>query len=280
MSHVRISLICAAGLLLAAMASTAGAQAGPLNKQKVDPVSAANGRTLYATACAECHGADARGTNKGADLMVSSVLLHDRYGSVLGPFLLKGHPVASGGASTTTFSRAQILDLSNYLYQQFYATLSRRPPNPPPNIVVGNAAAGKAFFNGAGQCASCHSIDGGQAGSGRAGGDLAGIAHRDSPYQLQQTFIFPGGFHRGAPPPPPVTVSIAPPSGPSVSGVLVHMDDFNVIYRDSAGQEHTIARAPGMTVTTKNPLAAHIALLKTITDRQMHDVVAYLETLQ
>jgi hypothetical protein len=35
-----------------------------------------------------------------------------------------------------------------------------------------------------------------------------------------------------------------------------------------------------MTVTTKNPLAAHIALLKTITDRQIHDVVAYLETLQ
>jgi mono/diheme cytochrome c family protein len=269
MSNLRISLTCAAGLLLAAMASTAVAQAGPLNKPKVDPVSAANGQPLYATACAECHGPGARGTNKGADLMVSSVLLHDRYGSELGPFLLKGHPVA-GGAASTTFSKAQILDLSNFLYQKFYETLSRRPPNPPPNIVVGNAAAGKAFFNGAGGCAGCHSIT----------GDLAGIAKRDRAYQLQQSFVFPGGFHRGAPPPPPVTVAIAPASGPSVSGVLVHMDDFNVIYKDSAGQEHTVARAPGMTVTTKNPLAAHIALLKTITDRQIHDVVAYLETLQ
>jgi len=114
-----------------------------------------------------------------------------------------------------------------------------------------------------------------------AGGNLAGIAHRDSPYQLQQTFIFPGGFHRGAPPPPPVTESIAPASGPSVvSGVLVHMDDFSVTYKDAAGQPHTVSRTPGMTVTTKNPLAAHIALLRTTTDRQMHDVVAYLETLQ
>jgi hypothetical protein len=77
-----------------------------------------------------------------------------------------------------------------------------------------------------------------------------------------------------------VTVTITPAAGASVSGQLVHMDDFNVTYKDAAGQEHTVARAAGMSVTTKNPLAAHIALLKTITDTQMHDVVAYLETLK
>ena len=296
MRNVRTSLVLAAGLSLATLAA---AQAGPINKQVVDPVSATRGQQLFATNCSECHGQDARGTSKGVDLMVSSVLLHDRYGSELGPFLLKGHPSGNGEASTH-LTTDQIRDLSNYLHQEFYKTLSRRPPNPPPNIVVGNVAAGQAFFDGAGQCSTCHSPT----------GDLARIATRDSPYELQQSFVFPGGFggfrggRRGArggrgappeaaagraisgsalpplPPVPPAKVTIASVTGPTVSGDLVTMDDFNVTYKDSGGQEHTLARTPGMTITTTDPLAFHHALLKTITDEQIHDVVAYLETLK
>jgi cytochrome c oxidase cbb3-type subunit 3 len=42
----------------------------------------------------------------------------------------------------------------------------------------------------------------------------------------------------------------------------------------------TLKRTPGTTVTTINPLQFHIDLLERITDKQMHDVVAYLETLK
>lgn len=269
----RLLLLFTAALLLAAVGV---AQAGPKDRQRVDPAAAARGQHLFATACVDCHGAQGRGTAKGADLMVSDVLLHDTNGSTLAPFLKKGHPVESGPPSTS-FTAEQITDLSNFLHQEFYATLGRQPGNPPPNIVVGNAARGEAFFNGAGKCAGCHATEAGQSSPAT---DLAGIATRYTPYDLQQRFIFPNGFHRGAPPPPPVTVTITPAGGASVTGQLVHMDDFNVTYRDAAGQEHTVARAAGMSVTTKNPLAAHIALLKTITDTQMHDVVAYLETLK
>ena len=40
------------------------------------------------------------------------------------------------------------------------------------------------------------------------------------------------------------------------------------------------ARTPALKVVKTDPLAAHHALLDTITDKNMHDVVAYLETLK
>jgi hypothetical protein len=58
------------------------------------------------------------------------------------------------------------------------------------------------------------------------------------------------------------------------------MDDFNVSLRDGAGAYRTFKRTPALKVVKTDPLAAHHALLETITDKNMHDVVAYLETLK
>ena len=80
--------------------------------------------------------------------------------------------------------------------------------------------------------------------------------------------------------PSAITVTVTPPSGAAVSGVLVQMDDFNVSLRDASGDFQTFKRTPDLKVVKTDPLAAHIALLDTITDKNMHDVVAYLETLK
>ena len=69
-------------------------------------------------------------------------------------------------------------------------------------------------------------------------------------------------------------------SGESVTGVLLQIDDFNVSLRDASGAYRTFKRGPGVKVVKDDPLATHHALLDTITDKQMHDVVAYLETLK
>jgi hypothetical protein len=53
-----------------------------------------------------------------------------------------------------------------------------------------------------------------------------------------------------------------------------------VTLREPSGAVRTLKRTPGTTVTTNNPLQFHIDLLERITDKQMHDVVAYLETLK
>jgi len=143
----------------------------------------------------------------------------------------------------------------------------------PQNILTGDAKAGEAYFKGEGQCTQCHATN------------LAGIASRMDPVALQQRFVFPFGRGRAgaagpAGGPPVTTVTITPASGPAMTGTLVQMDDFTVTFRDGNGQQQTVRRVPGMKVVRNNPMQFHIDLLDRLTDKNMHDVVAYLETLK
>jgi hypothetical protein len=65
-----------------------------------------------------------------------------------------------------------------------------------------------------------------------------------------------------------------------MSGVLVEESDFYITLREPDGAVRVVRRTPGMKVTKTNPLQAHIDLLDRITDKQIHDLVAYLETLK
>ena len=59
------------------------------------------------------------------------------------------------------------------------------------------------------------------------------------------------------------------------------MDDFNVLApRTRPAASADDPARPGMKVVKTDPLASHIELLDKLTDKNMHDVVAYLETLK
>ncbi len=245
---------------------------GPADKQVIDEVAANRGRKVYAAECITCHGTHARGGDKGADLVRSEVILHDRYGSTIGPFLKAGHPTQTTPPAQLT--QEQIADLSHTLHQEVYNTL--RAALQIQNVLTGNAKAGEAYFNGTGKCAGCHSPT----------GDLAHIAARMDAVGLQQRFLFPGGGGgrggrgRGGPPTAPVMVTVSPASGAAITGTLIHLDDFNVALRDSGGEYHSFKRTPSLKVVKKDPTQAHHDLLDQYTDQNVHDIVAYLETMK
>lgn len=216
-----------------------------------------------------CHGAKARGTDKGPGLLASALVMNDRFGSELGPFLKKGHQTQSGNGAS--LSDTQIVDLTHFLRQRMHDTLRGSPVFTVQNILTGDAKAGAAFFNGDGKCGTCHSPT----------GNLAGIGGRYEPVDLQQRMLFPvGGRGRGAAPATAVTVTLTQPSGESLSGVLVQIDDLHVTFRDGSDTLRVVRRVPGMKVVKKDPLQAHHDLLETIADKNIHDLVAYLETLK
>jgi cytochrome c oxidase cbb3-type subunit 3 len=251
---------------------TSGDSVGPYSKQIVDPAAATRGRGVYAVECVDCHGPTARGTDSGPNLIRSIVVLRDRVGAELGPFRKKGHPLQSKAASAN-LTADQITGLSHFLKQRIDDALKRQPMGDNLNIITGDANAGKAYFNGEGKCATCHAVT----------GNLAGIATRyPAPVDLQQAMLFPSGRGRGrgAPPTAPVMLSVTPPGGQAVTGTLVFLDDFAVQLRDAAGKLHSWSRSPTLQVVKTDPLSAHHELLDRLTDKDIHDLVVYLETVK
>jgi mono/diheme cytochrome c family protein len=245
---------------------------GSADKQVIDEAAANRGRKVYAAECINCHGTHARGSDNGADLIRSEIVLHDRYGSTIGPYLKKGHPTQTTPAGQLT--QTQIADLSHTIHQEVYNTL--RAALVIQNVLTGDAKAGAEYFNGAGKCATCHSPT----------GDLAHIGARMDPPALQQRFLFPGGGGRGrggrggGGSANPVTVTVTPAAGAPITGVLLHLDDFNVALRDGSGEYRSFKRTAAVKVVKNDPAEAHHQLLDQYTDKNMHDMVAYLETLK
>jgi cytochrome c oxidase cbb3-type subunit 3 len=247
-------------LQLAACVSLS-AQPGPTGRQKVDPAAEERGRRVYFQFCINCHGSLARGTDDGPDLIRSVPVLKDLQGSELGPALKKA------AKHKMDLSQAQIVDLSHFLKQRIEEASHNRNPAKSPNVLTGNVAAGREYFNGQGRCNTCHAPD----------GDLSGIGKRYDPVTLQQRFLFPRTGTRRV---QPTQVTVTEASGLRTTGTLVHIDDFTIQIRDSSGDYRSWNRTPGMKVDLRDPYVAHNELLDRYTDGDMHNVVAYLETLQ
>lgn len=255
--------------------------AGAADSHVVDEAGAARGKTVYIAECITCHGVKARGGNtnlptnqQGPDLIRSLVVLHDRYGNTIGPFLAKGHPLQSGRPASS-LKAEQVSDLAHFLHEKVYNTLRSGPELQIQNVLTGDAKAGAAYFNGAGKCNTCHSPT----------GDFKGIGRKYDPPTIQSKFLFPRtvGFGRrgaAATKQKPVTVTVTQSNGEAVSGELVSLDDFNVALRDSQGNYRSFKITESLKVVKHDPYAMHVALLDQYTDKDIHDIVAYLESLK
>ena len=234
-----------------------------------DAAAADRGEKLYAPNCGFCHGDKARGA-EGPNLVRSDVVLHDQKGELIGEVVSKGRP-DKGMPAFANFTKDQIYDIAEFLHMQV-ELVANRGLYKRLNIVTGDAKAGEAYFNGAGGCKSCHSPT----------GDLAKIASRYQPDALQTRFIWPGGGGGGgrgggAAAEPKVTVTLA--SGQKITGTLKRQDDFDISMYDQQGNYHSWPRQ-SVKVEVEDKLAAHRQILAKLTDKDMHDLTAYLVTLK
>ena len=238
---------------------------------------AARGRTAYTTYCAPCHGADARGGAEGStDLTRSTIVNANDGGRQLTEFLKTGRPERR--MPPFTLGEAEVADLFAFL--RTTATGRGGGRNEPITaVVVGDAKAGEVYFNGAGTCATCHSPT----------KDLKGIGSRLTPAVIQGRLVLPRGGGTYLPsynlPPDPKEpqrkVTVTQASGEQLSGTLVYLTDFIVTLRDGAGIQHTFARAGDVPkVEVVDPLQYHLDHMRRLTDKDMHDLTAYLVTLK
>jgi cytochrome c oxidase cbb3-type subunit III len=238
----------------------------------IDKEAAERGRKTFVPACGFCHGNDAHGKT-GPDLVRSALVLHDDKGNVIGPVIQNGRP-ERGMPAFSSLSAEQIAEISAFLHS-LAADVKNRFAYKIGDVTTGDAQKGAVFFNGDGHCGSCHS----------ATGDLAHVATKYEPVELQRRMLYPAPnmidvfLGRSVAPPAPTKVTVQLASGERVSGTLDHLDEFTVTMHDSAGSYRSFSRE-GVTVEVQDPRTAHEALLPKYTDQEMHNLLAYLETLK
>lgn len=241
-----------------------------------DTAAVERGEKLLVDQCGFCHGANARGGSGGPDLTRSALVQTDEDGKQLAEFLAAGRP--DKGMPKFDMPRAQVSDVAAFLHAAIYLNSNRRLYKIL-DIVVGDARAGEAYFNGAGRCRSCHSPT----------GDLKGLAAKYEPATLQGRLLLPRGRERAAgsasvpmyADPTALQVTVTPPSGEPVTGGLVRLTDFEVTLYDAGGRMRSWLRSgetPKVAVT--DPLQAHVDHLTKWTDTEMHNMTAYLAGLK
>lgn len=240
----------------------------PANSVAAHPVMSAEaqrGANVFASNCAFCHGPTAKGTASGVSLIDSSLVRHDKGGDLIGEVLRDGRS-DKGMPPFPSLNTTQVTELAAFLHARIAITDSVETGGPRggyqlQKLLTGSAQAGKQFFDGQGGCTKCHSVT----------GDLAGIAKKYRPVELEARFLYPSAKVAVA------TVTL--PSGKVFKGILQHRDPFYISLIDANGHYHSWLQ-PGPKVSVTDPLEAHVKLLSRYTDKEVHDVFAYLETLQ
>ncbi len=219
------------------------------------------GHKQFGQSCGFCHGPDATGA-RGPDLVRSTLVAHDTKGDLIGDVIRHGRP--DKGMPAMTMTDAEVSDIAAFLHARAAEALSSSGlPNvyPVEKLLTGKADAGKAFFNGPGGCSGCHSPT----------GDLAKVAEKYSPIELEAHMLYPGGRQ--------TTVVVTLPSGEEIKGALAHADDFVIALHDASGWYRSFTR-DHVKVELQDPLAAHRDLLGKLTQADVHNLFAYMQTLK
>ncbi len=219
------------------------------------------GQSLFLQNCAFCHGKDAGGGESGPDLTRSKLVAEDAAGDKIGLVVHNGRP-DKGMPAFGSLSDKDIAGLAAFIHDQ--KTKAERKQGARKGVDVsdlqtGNAEAGKKYFNGA--CSGCHS----------AKGDLAGVAARFQGLQLEQRMLYPRDVKSK------VTVTLA--SGQTIAGTLAYQDEFTLGMRDGEGVYHSWP-VSDVKFKVDSPVQGHVALFEKYTDADIHNLMAYLQTLR
>ncbi len=222
------------------------------------------GEENFVQHCAFCHGRNATGGSNGPNLTRSAVMRHDTNGEEIGKVIRLGRP--DKGMPPIPLNEGQIADVAAYLHARLAQAdkISARRPGADfesKNLLTGSVEKGKAYFNGAGECASCHS----------ASGDLRGIASKYPAAALEARFLYPSGKRP--------TAVVTDAEGKRFTGEVLENDDFDVAIRTADGWYHSWP-VHSVKIEVHDPLARHVELLPKFTTGDMRDLLAYLETLK
>ena len=245
-------------LLLAGISAASAQETNPTSQSAPE-----RGKSLFASNCAFCHGRDAAGGESGPDLTRSRLVARDVRGDRIRAVVHDGR-IEKGMPAFAKLSVPQLNDLIAFIRDQTKQLNSKpggRRGVDVADLQTGNVEKGKAYFNGPGKCSSCHSPT----------GDLAGIATRHEGLELEMQMLYPQNAK--------AKLTVTTPSGETVTGTLTYKDEFHIAMTDSEGWNRSWPIG-AVQYKIDSPADAHIEQFGKYTDDDIHNLMAYLQTLR
>lgn len=240
------------GMIAALVFSPLWAQSPPA------PAGGGGMQQTYAKLCGGCHGADARGTDQGPGL-AGNLSVRRRSVQSLRNVIRNGIPAAGMPA----------FDLPPGTLDALASLVASLNASAAESAVSGDGAAGKEFFFGQGQCASCHMVYG---DGSPIGPDLSNLAHDMTVDEIRQSLLEPD--RRIAPGYGMVTVHLR--DGQTLRGFARTRTSFDLVLQDLKGVVHPLSLDQVSSVTEEKQ--SLMRPVKARTD-ELQNLIAFLSRL-
>lgn len=269
MSEERRKRSISAGLLiqfaasfcfLAVIAIALGAQNKPRTTTSKSPAAPREeAKTVFEAACASCHGLDARGGERGPDIVSRPEAVRKRDAELVK--ILTDGKISTGMPSFASYGTARLSALVAYLRTLQGHNKILSPPGEP--------ARGKTLFFGKAKCAECH-MAGGRGGF--FGQDLTAYAARMGADDVRTAIVNPNKDldpRRGL-----VTVILA--DSTALSGIARNEDNFSLQMQTEDGLFHLLSKSDvrHLIYTGKSPMPSDYG--HTLSSQELNDLVCYL----
>ena len=246
-------------LLWTLSATTAGWAQAPLHDNQYADADIAYGAKVYAARCVNCHGTQGDaigGVNLRSGRFRNAVIDRD-----LERFIRTGSPA---GMPAFALDSAEMAGIIAYLRNMNAVDAA--------TVASGDAARGRAVYDGKGGCASCHRV--GQTGS-HVAPNLTDIGAIRSPASLERSLLDPTSQMMPINRP----VRVVTKDGTVINGRRLNEDTYGLQLIDERERLHSLVKADlrEYTVGKTSPMPSFKG---TLSSAEIADVVAYLLSLK
>jgi putative heme-binding domain-containing protein len=230
----------------------------------------AEGQALFRGLCTGCHGGAGRG-GKGPDL-TDDRWIHGNTDADIARVIREGVAKTTMKKLGESLKEDQIKKLVAYV-----RSLARAPGESTwKPYLSGDPKAGRRIFfdpNSKAQCAKCHTVGG---EGGRIGPVLDRIASRRAPEYIMESILEPSKDID----PQYEAVQVVTAEGRLITGLRVNETNFSIQLREENGRFHSFLKRDleAFQVQKKSLMPDNIAEVLTV--RELHDLFAYLMSLQ
>jgi putative heme-binding domain-containing protein len=228
------------------------------------------GQALFRGLCSGCHGGAGRG-GKGPDL-TDNRWIHGDTDEDIARVIRNGVPKTTMKKLGESLKEEQIRKVVLYI-----RSLARSPGETTwKPYLAGDPKAGRAIFfdpKGKAQCSRCHTVGG---EGGRIGPPLDRIASRRAPEYIMESILEPSRDID----PQYEAVQVVTKKGLAITGLRINESNFSIQLREENGRFHSFLKRDldEVAVLKKSLMPENFA--EQLTVKELHDLFAYLMTLQ